>query len=328
MKKSAVVLLALMVTLLVMLCSAAYAAEKINDIQFVSGNTGGGWAAQAAVICDRVNQHFDGFPCNAVPGGSIANPPLLEQGKAQVGMSQGPFLGAAIKGIAPYDKPMTNLRAVCAMVPCDVFWIVSNEFKGETLGEVLKNAKGLKMGMTPKGNSTSYVSEYILDKYGIKDLDEIKKLGGKITYADQASLQNAWSDRNIDVYTYNTARPASIIAELLTVRESRLVGLEDDVIDKLVKENGFMPSEIPANTFPNQPKPIKTVALSTVILCRADVPDILTYTIAKTIHDEKSYLDSAQAAFKGFDVKDMAKGLVFECHPGALKYYKEIGLVK
>ncbi len=327
MNKKSVGSLILIMSVFVIFAGVACAKEKVADVQFVSGNTGGSWASMAAVIADRANQHFEGFPINAVPGGSIASIPLLEKGTAQVGMSQGPFLGAAIAGISPYPKPIKGLNAICSLVPMCVYFLVADEFKGDTLGEVLKNGKGLTIGTTPRGNSSSYVTEYVFDKYGMKSLDEIKKRGSKIVYADQASLQDSWSDRNIDFYTYNTALPSSVISEFLTVRKSRLVALEDNVIERLVKENGFIKMTIPANTFPNQPNEIKTVGMSTVVLARGDLPNIVAYTIAKTVHDEKSYLEAAQAAFKGFDVKDMAKGLVFDIHPGALKYYKEIRLV-
>ena len=88
----------ILVIMICLIASIAHAGETIPDMQFVSGNTGGSWASMAAVISDRANQHFGGFPINAVPGGSIANIPLLENGQAQIGLSQGPFLGAAING--------------------------------------------------------------------------------------------------------------------------------------------------------------------------------------------------------------------------------------
>lgn len=318
----------ILVIMICLIASIAHAGETIPDMQFVSGNTGGSWASMAAVISDRANQHFGGFPINAVPGGSIANIPLLENGQAQIGLSQGPFLGAAINGYAPYSKPIKNLKSICSLVPMCVYFLVADNIPGNTLGEVLKNIDGMRIGTTPRGNSSSYVTEYVLSKYGIENLDGIKKLGGKITYADQASLSDSWSDRNIDFYTYNTALPSSVISEFLTIRDSRLVGLESDVIDKLVKDNGFIEMTIPAGTFPNQEQDIQTVGMSTVILVREDVPDIVAYTLAKTVHDEKSYLEAAQAAFKDFDVNTMAEGLVFDIHPGALKFYKKIGLVK
>ena len=321
-----VILFAIVLSLLFAL--PVCALEKIDDVQFVSGNTGGSWASMAAVIADRTNQHFDGFPINAVPGGSIANLPLLDRGSAQVGMSQGPFLAAALNGIPPYDKPVKNIKSVCALVPMAVYFLVAEEIAGETVGEVLGGAAKLTIGTTPRGNSSSYVTEYVFDKYGLKDIDEIKKKGGKVVYADQTSLQDAWSDRHIDFYTYNTALPSSVISEFLTVRKSKLIGLEEDVIDRLVKENGFIKMTIPAGTYPGQDKDIPTIGMSTVVIAREDVPASVTYAIAKVVYEEKSYLEAAQSAFKDFDVKKMTEGLVFPMHEGAEKYYKEVGLAQ
>lgn len=305
-----------------------FALEKINDVQFVSGNTGGSWASMAAVIADRANQHFEGFPINAVPGGSIANLPVLDKGSAQVGMSQGPFLAAALHGIPPYDKPVKDIKAVCALVPMAVYFLVADEIPGTTMGEVLNSSAKLTMGTTPRGNSSSYVTEYVLDKYGLENIDEIKKKGGKVVYADQASLQDSWSDRHINFYTYNTALPSSVINEFLTVRKSKLVGLEEDVIERLVNENGFIRMTIPAGTYPGQDKDISTIGMSTVVIARGDVPASVAYNIAKVVYEEKPYLEAAQSAFKEFDVKKMTEGLVFPMHEGAEKYYREVGLVK
>lgn len=328
-KLSSLLVLVSVTAILLLSVPMLFAQEQIqvDDVQFVSGNVGGSWLSMAAVISDRANQYFEGNPFNTIPGGSISNLPVIAKGDAQIGFSQGPFLAAALNGIAPYDKPMKNLRSVCSLIPMVVYLAVTDDIPGDNLGEVLKSISKLTIGTTPKGNSSCFVAEYIFNKYGINDLDDIKKMGGKVTYADGASLRAAWSDYHINFIIRNTSLPSSELVELLSIRKSKLVGLEEEVADKLVKENGFIKMTIPAGTYPDQDKNIYTVGLSTVVVVNEDVPDSVAYAIAKTVREDRSYIEAARSAFKAFKEEDMTKGLVFPMHKGAKKYYEEVGLM-
>ena len=91
------------------------------------------------------------------------------------------------------------------------------------------------------------------------------------------------------------------------------------------------PAEVPANTFKGQTAPVKTVKAASNILVSADLSNETAYTITKTIIESVSRLPKIHAALGDFDPKMAAdRALNGNCplHPGAVKYYKEAGLMK
>jgi TRAP-type uncharacterized transport system substrate-binding protein len=99
----------------------------------------------------------------------------------------------------------------------------------------------------------------------------------------------------------------------------------------MVEHNAWPPPEEPAHTLKGQTAPLKTVQAATNLLVRPDLPDSVVYTVTKTIIENAARLPKIHAALTDFDAKVAADpGLSGNCplHPGAVKYYKEVGMMK
>lgn len=83
---------------------------------------------------------------------------------------------------------------------------------------------------------------------------------------------------------------------------------------------------IPANTYPGQKKPIKTIAQPNFLGIRADVDADIVYKLTKTIYENLDYLYNIHKATKYMKLESALSGLPAPLHPGALKYYKEVGV--
>ncbi len=85
----------------------------------------------------------------------------------------------------------------------------------------------------------------------------------------------------------------------------------------------------PAPNIEGVAKPTPLIAFDMVMVVRAELGDDVVYKVAKALHDNKAELQSIFPPFGLFNPQHMAKaiqGVPF--HPGALKYYREIGLAK
>ena len=82
--------------------------------------------------------------------------------------------------------------------------------------------------------------------------------------------------------------PASSVTESLVTRsDGHLFSLDDEVIEKLVNENGFSAYTIPAGTYEGQTEDIKTVALPIVIFTTEDADEEMIYNLTKSIYENK-----------------------------------------
>ena len=83
---------------------------------------------------------------------------------------------------------------------------------------------------------------------------------------------------------------------------------------------------IPAGTYPNQDKDVNTIAQPNFLAARADLEDEAVYLITKTIYENLPFLNAIHKATKVMAVEKALAGLPMPLHPGALKYYQEVGL--
>jgi hypothetical protein len=76
-------------------------------------------------------------------------------------------------------------------------------------------------------------------------------------------------------------------------------------------------------------KPTHLIAFDMVMITNAKVPDDTVYKVAKALHDNKQDLVATFPPFGLFQPQNMAKPLLgVPMHPGAMKYFKEAGLLK
>lgn len=303
------------------------ALPTIANIELLTGSATGSWYTIGAGLADKFNDNFEGFPMTAIPGsGSIGNVPVISSGDSEIGLSYGPFLIAAESGTAPYDTAYTNLRAICVLQPTVVQPMTTLDIS--TFGEYVENKMKDTLGVYPVGNASTFVIETIIKQYGLSGIDAIEGWGAKAYYADGASLSDAWADRHIAIQMPMLNVPASSVTEALVNRkDGHMLSLDDDVIAKLVAENGFSAYTIPAGTYEGQTEDCKTVGLPIVIFTREDADEDLIYAFTKSIYENKEYFLGVHSSFGEFEPSAMADGVAIALHPGAERFYKEVGLL-
>jgi hypothetical protein len=299
---------------------------KIENLEFASGSASGSWIKIAAAISEKANDYFEGFPITATPGGSVGNPSVVFTGNSDIGMSYGPFLVMAESGTGPYEQPINNLKAVASLTPTVLHFFGDSELKADTIQELFANEQ-VVLGLPPKGSGSSYIAEIIFSKLGYDSLDGIEKDGSKIFYGDAGTLVDAWKDRHVDANILTMNLPGASIQESLTARDGKLINIDDELIDALVKENGFDRFTIPAGTYVGQDEDIETIALKIVIFVQEDVPEDVVYNLTKAIYENKTYFESVHSSFADFYPEEMADGVVIDLHEGAKKFYKEAGMI-
>ena len=303
------------------------ALPKIDDLELLSGSATGSWYTIGAGIADKFNDKYDGFPMTCIPGpGSIGNVPVIASGDSEIGLSYGPFLIAAQNGEAPFETSYTNLRAICAMQPTAIQPLTTLNIS--SFGEFVDGKIKDTLGCYPVGNASTFIVQTILKQYGLNAIEDIESWGAKVFYADGGSLSDAWADRHIAIQMPMLNVPASSVTEALVTRgDSHLFSLDEEVIEKLAAENGFQAYTIPAGTYEGQTEDIHTVALPIVVFTTEDADEDLIYNFTKSVYENKEYFLGVHSSFGEFDPDTMNEGTAIALHPGAERFYKEIGLM-
>lgn len=101
---------------------------------------------------------------------------------------------------------------------------------------------------------------------------------------------------------------------------------DQDIATVIAAEPYFYEFTIPANVYPDQDYEVKTVAQGTLMICRHDISDELAYQFTKMVWENLEYLESYNAVFKQFNLESACQTGGVPMHPGALRYFQEIGV--
>ncbi len=304
--------------------SSFEAGQTFDVMEFVTGPSGGGWAQIGAAIADKANGYFSGFPITATTGGSVANPMVMANGEAMIGLSQGIFLTAAMEGTEPYTEQTDCLRGIASLDSTLLYLVCDASVQENTVGEVIANGTKISIGTLPAGNAADIMMDIAFAAYGVT-AEEIS--GTSVYVADGSALTDAYSDHHFDLITLNRALPNSSLTELMTGRSSKILGIEPDIAQSLADQYDWEVITIPAGTYPGQDEDVLTVGMKSVLIVREDCPDAVAYFLAKTMYENKEYFETVQTAYASFDKADMVNNLTVPVHPGAEQYWKEIGLM-
>ncbi|MDT8298733.1 MAG: TAXI family TRAP transporter solute-binding subunit, partial [Spirochaetaceae bacterium] len=140
-------------------------------------------------------------------------------------------------------------------------------------------------------------------------------------------------DGRIDAYFYTVGHPNGSFKEATSgTKKVHFVPLEGPVVDQLVAEYPYYAkSVIPVTSqYPGATNDgdVPSFGVKATFCTSADVPDDVVYAIVKEVFDNFDEFKSLHPAYAILTPEDMLTGLSAPLHPGAEKYFKEVGLIK
>jgi hypothetical protein len=293
--------------------------EKV-DLKMMTGPMGGSWIPLGGAIAELIQKNIPGATVSVSPGGGMANVVGVEGGKADIGFGNSSSTVDGVAGREPFKAPTKNVMQLANLYP-QYFQMVVLEDSGIKSVADLKG-KGICPG--PKGHTGELLSQQVLQIYGLsyKDMSKVNH----VSYADAVSLMK---DGHAQGYLLGTTIPASSIMDLASTKKIRLLSLPEDKIKDLQKINvGYLKRVIPSGTYTSVNYDTITVGYFTHLVISAKLPEPLVYKITKALSENVDRLGDVVKDMKGVTVKDLALDIGVPFHPGALKYYKEKGVIK
>ncbi|MEW6549555.1 MAG: TAXI family TRAP transporter solute-binding subunit [Spirochaetota bacterium] len=313
------------------------ASMKGGTFTWVAGGMGGGWYTVAGGFARLVNEKEPRITIKVIPGGGVANPIALNQGDADIAWGVGYVDKAAYNGIAPiYDKAYKNLNAFAGTLAVDYYHFLAAKDQGVTtldqFVEKVKKGEKLKVAAPMTGTSEYVMTSFVLQYYGIS-YDKIKQNGGKVIQAIYGDMTSLFKDRHVDYAFTCVGLPAAIITEMAMGRPATLMALSDEIINYCATTYGTVAlssglARVPGGTYAGMPNDIQTLCHSTEMLVHPKTPEDVVYVLTKLLCENKDFLVQLGAGYKVFDPKTAGLTVQVPLHPGALKYYKEMGYIK
>ncbi|WP_279010847.1 TAXI family TRAP transporter solute-binding subunit [Synergistes jonesii] len=300
--------------------SFAAAASAATFINIGTGSTGGTYYPVGAAMAKVWNSSIPGMKANAQStGGTAQNLALLAKGDAEVGFADGLYY-FAYEGKGQFDgKPMKNIRGLVPLYAEPIHFLVA---KGSGI-KSLKDLKGKRVSVGAVGSGTEVTVRTLLKVNGIDPDKDIK--AENLGLSDTAT---AFADKNIDAGLTVGALGIAGVVEITTIGTAELIDFEPDAIKNLCKELPYyLPFDIPANTYKGQTKPVKAMASWNILVVKDDLDKDLAYNMTKALFEKKKDILNVSTRLASMAPENL-KYIQVPLHPGAEKYYKEIGAVK
>ena len=304
------------------------AAPTQAEQKFVTIGTGGVtgvYYATGGSICRLMNKgrKVHGIRCSVEStGGSVYNLNTIAAGELDMGVCQSDWQYHAWHGTSKFKAkgPNKNLRAIFS-VHAEPFTVVARADSGIKKFEDLK---GKRVNIGNPGSGQRGTMEVVMKAYGWTKADF--KLASELKSAEQGK---ALCDNKIDAIVFTVGHPSASIKEPTTSCDCVLVSVTGPVFDKLVAENDYYrTATIPGGMYRGTDTDTKTFGVGATFVSSTDVPEEVIYNVVKAVFENFDQFKKLHPAFKVLKKEEMIKdGLSAPLHKGAIKYYKEAGLM-
>ena len=306
-------------------CVAVSVALAPTPVTLATGTPGGIYHPVGNAICRMYNlaDEHQALPCVAVSSeGSVANIRSVETGKSSFGLSQTDVAYAAFHGEGPFAAagPDPKLRLLIALYP-EAFTVVA---RADADIRDFQDLHGKRLGVGKSGTGYTFTRDAVLGAYGwtLSDLDHTPELA-----PDEQN--QALCSGTVDAIIFEAGHPNGLTQEATTGCHARLVRVAGPQIDRLLAAHPYyVATIIPGGMYPGNPRDVPTIGTQAVLVTSSNEPDELAYELVKAVFENFADFRRLHPALSTLDVKHMVPSeAVMPIHPGALKYFREAGLV-
>ncbi|MFW2331202.1 MAG: TAXI family TRAP transporter solute-binding subunit [Nitrospinota bacterium] len=312
--------------------SFAAKGAKASDSILATASTGGTYYPVGVAISTLVKlklqpKHKIGMSAIS-SAGSAENIKLLRENEAQYGILQGLYGFWAWTGTGPLkgEGPQKELRAITMLWQnVEQFIVLSKYAKTGTIADfVALKGKGMKVALGKKNSGTIGSNRALLSKLNV-DLDKDYKL----FYAGYGPSADALQNGQVVGINTPSGVPTGAITKAFASMGNKitLLGLTPEQAKKA--DGGlelWTPFTIKAGDYPSLKKDVTTIAQPNILVVRSDATEESVYMITKTIYENLPFLSGIHKATKAMSIDKAIVGIPMPLHPGAIRYYKEVGI--
>ena len=301
------------------LCAPAMAAEQFINV--LTGGTSGVYYPLGVALGNNIGKAMPNVKTSVqATKASVENLNLLQAGRGEIAFTLGDSLSDAWTGNeeAGFKTPLKKLRGIAAIYPNYIQIVARADAGIKTLADL----KGKKISVGAPKSGTELNARAILSAAGISYKDF-----AKVEYLPFGESVELMKNRQLDVTLQSAGLGVSALRDLATSVDIIVVPIPPDIIKK-TNDPAYLPATIPANTYRGQTVDVPSAAVQNYLVTYDGVSTDTVYGMTKALWTGLDQLVAAHSAAKSIDPKHALEGMPVPLHPGAEKYYKEVGILK
>ncbi|WP_112324427.1 TAXI family TRAP transporter solute-binding subunit [Oceanibium sediminis] len=271
----------------------------------------------SAGITDVINNNVEGVEATAEETkGYVANIALLQSGELEAAMATSLSAYEAYTATGNYaGTEPGKILAWMSIAPVAMHVLT---VEGSSV-ETLEDLKGKRVGMGQPGGVSMLDADILMSMIAGEDFEPFRvRLGDMV---------DMLSDGNIDAALWNGSFPLAPVIKLAAQRDLKLVPVSDEFFAELqAAYPPYFRLSIPAGTYDKVGTDVPTYGLANGLVISAEVSEERVYEMTKAIFESLDRLAGVHPAFAEVSADTILNGFGSPLHPGALRYYREIGV--
>lgn len=297
---------------------SAHAAEFIN---ILTGGTSGVYYPLGVALSQIYGKAIpDSKTSVQATKASAENLNLLQAGRGEAAISLGDSLSDAWKGKeeAGFKTPLNKLRTVAALYPNYIHFVAAADSGIKSLADI----KGKRISVGAPKSGTELNVRAIVKAAGMTYSDF-----AKVEYLSYAESVELMKNRQLDVTLLSSGLGVAALRDLATSQKVVFLSIPADIVAK-IDDPAFQVGTIPAKTYEGQDADVSTISIQNYLVTHSGVSTETVYTMTRSMFENLDQMIAAHAAAKAIKKENAAKSPPAPLHPGAEKYYREVGLLK
>ncbi|MDD3656027.1 MAG: TAXI family TRAP transporter solute-binding subunit [Atribacterota bacterium] len=284
-------------------------------LTFGTGSPGGVYYLLGGAMADFWTRLLDVDVTAESTAASVENCRLTGSNEVQLGMAMSDVAFKAYHGQVQFENDKQPILALFSMYPALQHFIsIDPEIKS------VSDLKGKKVSVDAPGSGCETMARLIIEAAGLS-YDDMQ-----VSYYSQPEAAQAMKDMNIDALFYNFAYPGASVQEITAVRDVYFVPIDDDIIEKLSAEYGYyMRGAFPPGVYKGQDMEVPSIQVGNDVVVNANIDDEIAYQLTKALFENAEDLHDVHPAAHQFVAENGVKTSI-PLHPGAARYFEEIGL--
>lgn len=310
----------------------AQAQTQTYQLTLAGASPGGLWSLLGVGVDRVIKAAYPGSTVTyQTSGGGIANVQLLEQKKVPLGIVHNVELRMAQNGEAPFRAPVKDLKIIANLYNWAPIQLVITKDFAEKYGikrfeDIAAKKPPLRVATNRRGNISSMVVDKMFEAIGVTHAD-IEKWGGKVVLAASEEQADLLRDRRIDAIFNSLFVGHRSLIEVGQAIVVEMLPVGAETAKKVEQATGAGSFVVPAKSYSWQPEATPAVSLGAMLVAHPSMSDADAYAIAKALVEHVDQIQGVHPSMKALTPKVMTEQKVAPFHPGAIKYYKEKGLM-
>jgi TRAP transporter TAXI family solute receptor len=305
-----------MALILLLASTPAFAWDPVG---ITTGGTAGTYYPLGGEIAALWMKHIQDLDVSVQSsGGSKDNIIKLNNQEAELATVQNDVMYYAYQG----DQDFFNGEVIDSFVAIGSLYpeLVQVVVAGDSDIKTIEDLKGKKVSVGAVGSGVYFNAVQLLEMAGLT-LDDIQP-----QYLSFDESSTSFQNRQLDAFFITAGLPNPAIMDVASRQEVRLIGLTEDQMGALSEKYSFyVPVVVEAGTYQGMKEAVTVPSMNAVLICRKELPEDLVYQMTKVLFENKDEMTHAKKEY--ISAEYGVGGIPVPFHPGAERYFKEIGLL-